>query len=1651
MVTHLGRSTARQDAGPSLGAAVAPSIGPSLNAVDRRWPVADKPSRVPAIEQFDGWLSRYAAAAPAQKSALISEGVMLAGARREALAQLIRTDPRESLARAVPMTVRQTLPAEVVELLEERISARGELALNAVTPERPGEPVAEPFYRSVLVEGREYRAYVYGRRAQQATVGAASLVGIAVDSAMAVSESPVRVLEPGEVLTGKPVVEMCSVSQVTTAGVVAASVAAGGPTPVEYDGHYEVLCGYDHVAKLEQRLIAREISNLDAADSGPGTSNVSGRPTTAWSQGSKTLLIIRVDFSDLPGTPKYGSGSTELTDTEIVKVINQTNGVRDFYVAGSFGKTDVVIRPVVNGVSPDVTPTLRMPDTAESYATAYNNTKLHSDARAAAQAAGYAVSSYARIGVVFSRLSSIPGSKITYGGLGNVIGANFWVNGSFDFRVVAHEIGHNYGLWHSNRWQVTDGNPVSPSGTLTEYGDASDVMGLGSSIAQHFSHWNKNLLRWVPDEAITSVLTSGTYRVYRFDHASANLTLPRGLKIVRDSSNDYWIGYRRGTTNASMNGGAYVLWGHNTNTGGVLLDMTTPGVDPSGVRDEGLAIGATFTDSVAGISLRPVAQGGSGADEYLDVQVTLQPQITWAETTRYVAEQAGSVALTLQRARNSTGRVTVNWSTASGTATAPGDFSAASGTVVWETGDAASKTISIPIISDAVVESDENFTVNLSGIAGGVLTANTTATVRILDAGRRDPSYTTGFVNSEVRSVVAAPDGSAVIGGWFTSVADGAGGYVDRRGITQLSTTGALLSGFAAAGGYGSGQGPVYDIARQTDGKYVVVGSFTTFHGVARNNIARLNPDGTLDTSFNPGTGANAAIYTVLVGPDEKIYLGGTFTTYNGTAREYLARLNPDGSLDTSFVPPDFGGGSGWRVQCLAFQPDGKLLVGGQFYFSGTQFKSSLCRLLANGALDSTFSGVTSGAHTLGSTNSPQFVYRIAVNADGTILIAGNFSAYNGVARGGLARLTSTGALDTSFAPAGASGGSNICYTLLPLSDGSMIVGGVFPTFNGVTSRNLAKVGPTGVLDSAFSAAGGFGAAVYDLAPLADGRVLLGGGYAAFQDSTSSGPIWAFWPGAASAPSVIQLQQDVVNPPEGTAVTLTVTRSGGTAGPVSVPYSTVAGSATTADFQTTAGSLTWVPGETGSKTISIPISWDGLSEGTEFFTVNLGSPTVGSAILGPRQRTVVVIQQAPEELYLNKTFSRVLGRAPSAADLAAYGAALLGGRSRDATLVELLASPEHERRQLKLVIRLYLHGFLRAPDYAGLMAWSQALRNGQQTPVSVAQAFATSAEFLAKYGQLTDTQFVQQLYRNVLGREADSAGLASWVSRLSGGTSRGEVFLGFSESAEAKARVDDQVEILHLYSVLLGRVPGPAEIRSWLDFLRGHGLTNAFLGSPEFAARYPGGLSDAAFVDLAFRGFLRRGADSGALAAYSGGLSSGQLSRAGVVDSLLSSAEFGSFVDPVARQYLAGLQRPPDGPGLTNWSTYVRGQPLATMANAMASSSEFLARYGGLSNQAYVRALYENVLGRSPDAAGLAGWTGQLDANTNTRGGVLLAFTQSAESINLYWTDVRSSLHYLTFLDRVPSLAERASWFDYLTTLRQQMRRAIIDSPEFNN
>ncbi len=1192
---------------PATIAAAVPASTDAWRVIGSGWAGAEQPE----FAAFRAWTERYLAAAPADRAALLAEGRERAEARRAVLAQLIKADPRAALAAAVPMAVRQELPAEIVALLEERVSGQGRLALNALTP-APGEPVpAETMYRSASIGGVNYRAHVYGRRETQATVPSASLVGIALDGQLALAESPVRIVEPGE--QAAPLALAESPVPVPAHG---AQEAAPAPLAVEYSGAVYAVCCAGHVTAIEASLL--ETERVNEADSGPGSSTVVGRPSQAWTHGAKKVLIIRVDFSDRPGLSVPDNGPA-ITEDFAVGLINQSGGLAEFYTQSSFGKTTLQVAPAVAGDSPDVTGLLRMPDTGASYAASGDDDKLHQDARTLAIAAGFNPDAYDRVGVVFpyigpqttSGRNGFAGSLITYGGLANVNGPHFWVNGFYDFRVVGHELGHTYGLRHANLWVVTDGNPVSATGTSLEYGDPFDLMGDGDFFANDFSHWNKSLLQWIPDTAVTVAAASGTYRIYRFDASGANLAQPRALKVVRDSNTDYWIGYRRATTNASMDGGAYVLWGYNNaNNKPNLLDLTTPGSNPA---DAGLAVGATFTDTVAGITLAPVAQGGSGAEEYLDVQVTLQPRIAWTSATTLASEQGGSVVLTARRTANSTGAISVNFATANGTATSPADYTAQSGTLTWANGDMADKTVTITLAPDAVVEGVETFTVTLSGITGGVLGDANVATVSIADPGVRDATFAADFINSTVTCVLPLPDGSAIIGGWFSSVQNDAFQSFARGGITRIKANGDVDPDFATAGGANSL--PLRGLARQPDGKILVLGPFSTFNGAAHNRLVRLNTDGSLDSTFNIGTGADAAVRVVLLQPDGKIIVGGEFTYFDGVAREYLARLTADGTLDTTWTGPNF---EGWSVKSLALQADGKLLVSGDFYFTGSTLKSGLCRLNTNGALDTTFSGIADGFKSGQFIDGPD---RIVVQPDGQIIVAGGFTHYNGIARASIARLTSTGELDANFAPV-ANGAVN---ALVYLPDGGVLLGGAFTDINGTAVSRLARLSASGVVDAAYAAAGGHASAVEDLALTADGRVLLAGNFASFQGASPQRPLWRFFSGLNGTPGEVQLASPTYAGTEGNTVQLSVTRSGSGIGALSVGYATVAGTAGAADFTGASGVLTWAAGDTTAKTISVPLATDANAEGVESFTVNLGQPLLGGVVLGANQQAVVDI------------------------------------------------------------------------------------------------------------------------------------------------------------------------------------------------------------------------------------------------------------------------------------------------------------------------------------------------------------------------------------------------------------------------------------------
>jgi len=1218
---------------------VAPRFDPR-SVVASAWAADTAPAHV----AFRSWTERYLAAAPAEREVMEAVGLATVEARRVELARRIERDPEGALAAAVPLAVRTRLPAAVVARLEKRVSGPAELSLLAATPIAGGPPPAAPIFRSALIDGEEYRAHVYGRRATQATLPAAALFGIALDDAIAIADSPVRILEPGEVPAPTAPVLTCA----DCAAALADGVAPGA-IAYQYAGRYGVAASAEHFVADASLLEAAERDQTEpptAADNQPGTSTVVGRPSLSWTHGAKTVLVVRVDFSDLVGTPV--SGGDPITEAAAVDLLRESGGVAEFFAASSYGKTSIVIRPAVNGDSPDVTGVLRLPKTAAFYSSNGANSTLHADARAAARTAGFDPDAYDRVCVVFSSLRDLPGNKLTYGGLASIIGSSIWVNGSFDFRVITHELGHTYGLFHANLWEFADGNPVSESGTSLEYGDPFDIMGDSFDATGDFGQWGKSILQWIPDTAVTVAETGGTFRVHRLDGVGADLSLPRALKIVREPGRDYWIGYRRATDSAAVDNGACVQWGYDTNRQGNILDLATPGDS----EDEPvLPVGSTFDDTAAGITLRPAAQGGSGANEWIEIQVTLRPRVRWVASDIIADEQTGKATLLLRRSGNSAGALSVAYATESGGAVAGVDFTAASGVVSWSDGDTADKKVEILLTADTLVEGSESFSVRLGAVTGGVRTGPAVAVVTLGEPGARDTGFKADFINSAVARILPLPDGGILAGGYFSQLQDRSFTLFGYKRVARLKPNGTLDPEFNPGEG---ANGAVLALARQADGRFLVGGEFTTFAGSPAGRIVRLNPDGSVDTSFRVGTGAENAVQTIVALPDGRILVGGFFANFNGVARNRVVRLEPDGSIDSTYANPTYTASA---IRDIAIQADGKVLLAGGFSYSGLPgpgvgFRSGVARFNPDGTRDATFD-VGFGAHTFDKTNLTTTVYRVVPLPDGRVLVAGSFTGFGGLTgttRRGVARLSATGAVDTAFAPAVQ---GNV-FGLLALPDGSCLVGGDFTQVGADAVSRVARIRADGTTDTGFSAPGGFNSNVIDLARTAEGRVLSAGNGVALQGSADSRPIWRLLSGLPQPAGVVEFTSDQYSAGEGALLNLVVRRTGGSLGALRVGYAAARGKTddsalAASDYTLAAGVLEWTDGDTASKAIPVDLLADGVVEAAESFTVRLGEALIGGATLGARQEAVVLIAPptgGPQTITFESPADRILGAAP---------------------------------------------------------------------------------------------------------------------------------------------------------------------------------------------------------------------------------------------------------------------------------------------------------------------------------------------------------------------------------------------------------------------
>jgi uncharacterized delta-60 repeat protein len=337
----------------------------------------------------------------------------------------------------------------------------------------------------------------------------------------------------------------------------------------------------------------------------------------------------------------------------------------------------------------------------------------------------------------------------------------------------------------------------------------------------------------------------------------------------------------------------------------------------------------------------------------------------------------------------------------------------------------------------------------------------------------------TGF-ELQSQSIVIDSNEKLITGGYFTTYSG-----VSRNRIIRLNSDGTVDSTFNIGTGFNN---PVIKIALQSDGKILVGGTYTSYSGATINRIIRLNTDGTRDTTFTVGSGSNNTIYAITVQSDGKILIGGSITLYSGVTVGRVVRLNTNGSIDSTF---NIGSGFNTTVYSIEVDTNGKIYVGGLFTsFTGSS-QNYYIRLNSDGTKDSTFN-IGSGFN-LG-------VRGTAFDSNGKILVTGPFSTFTGSTQGRLIRLNSDGSKDTTLNIGVGFVGEP--FSVLIDSDDKILVSGNNTLFTGTTINRLVRLNSNGTRDTTLNIGTGFSASINDLKFDSKKKIVIVGTFATYSGVT---------------------------------------------------------------------------------------------------------------------------------------------------------------------------------------------------------------------------------------------------------------------------------------------------------------------------------------------------------------------------------------------------------------------------------------------------------------------------------------------------------------------------------------------------------------------
>jgi uncharacterized delta-60 repeat protein len=371
-----------------------------------------------------------------------------------------------------------------------------------------------------------------------------------------------------------------------------------------------------------------------------------------------------------------------------------------------------------------------------------------------------------------------------------------------------------------------------------------------------------------------------------------------------------------------------------------------------------------------------------------------------------------------------------------------------------------------------------------------------TGSLRINTDGTRDTTFNTGvgfLTTSTVNSIDIQSDGKIVVGGAFTSYS---GSTVTR--LTRLNDNGSVDTTFNP----GTINGEVFAVKIQPDQKILIQGQFTTVSGSTRNRIARVLSNGQVDTSYNVGTGIDtgAAINMFSLDTSGNVYVGGAFTTYSGSTVNRFVKTTPSGAIDGTFISGSiaFNGQSsaGFNGNVRTVLVSGSnIYMGGVFTTYQAPLINYLVKLDNTGAVDTTFN---MGA---GPNNT---VTSMVTQSDGKILIAGSaFTTYSGSSSTRIARINTNGTRDaTLISGAGLNG---VAYDMKIQPDGKIVAAGTFTTYSGSTNNRIVRINTDGTKDTTFNIGSGSTGAINQLALQSDGKIIAIGAITSYSGSSNAG------------------------------------------------------------------------------------------------------------------------------------------------------------------------------------------------------------------------------------------------------------------------------------------------------------------------------------------------------------------------------------------------------------------------------------------------------------------------------------------------------------------------------------------------------------------